>query len=704
MKLFLGIAFLLTGSYFFYQMEKKEMHLPQAKRVDFYHQYHEQKIHDPYHWLREKNWNQETGVQSEEILDYIRQENSYTASYFAKHADDVQKVYDELVDIVDIDYESYPMPDGDYAYYIKTLKGKDYIEHWRIHLKTQKKELILDENALAKEYRYFNLGYLVPSHHHQYIAYAIDIDGSERYKLFIFDLLAKTFCDVPIEGVSGKGLVWCADHAGFYFQKVDEHWRANKVYFYDMSTKKETLIFEEKDATNHVSIYESSDQKFLLINVQSGQDNVIHLKALNKNDDQLKILFERRKNILYSLDSQENYWIYAVNDKGPQKRILRFDKNKPLKEEYADDVFNKSNELKDLPIIGYKVFQDYIAILCKKNGLPQLFVFDGNKKEQIHFEGESFSLGFLGGDYHTSTCLLDTSSLVQPFSVLGLNLYTKKYEVLRTKEIPGYQPNNFETKRLHAISQDGVNVPYTIAYKKDVQLGNAPIYLYGYGSYGYPLDPDFRASFLPLLNRGFIVVLAHIRGGSDLGRAWYEAAKFKTKKKTFEDFIACAEDLIAKGYTKKGNIHIAGGSAGGMLVGAVVNMCPDLFRSVTAMVPFVDVLNTMMDETLPLTPGEFLEWGNPKEKDYYDYIQSYSPYDNVEKKKYPPFYITAGLNDPRVTYWEPAKWAAKLRFMKTDQNILLLETEMGAGHGGPSGKFDYLKEIAKRYVFMLSTM
>lgn len=677
---------------------------PQAKRIDYHHAYHDQKIEDPYHWLRQESWSQENGVTNPEILNYLKEENNYSENFFKKHKTKVETVYQELVDIIDRDDETYPLPQGDYGYYTKTLKGKDYVEHWRIHYKTGQKELILDENVLAQGHAYFNLSYLAPSTNHQYIAYAIDTDGSERLKLHIINLKTKEELIKPLSDISGNGFVWLNDDTGFYYQKVDQNWRSNRVFFYDfdLDTPYENLVFEEKDDTNHVSINKTSDRSFLLINVKSAKDNVIYTQSLSIKSLKLTVLFERQNNIIYSLDSQENDWILLTNDIGPNKRLVRFKKNKPLTEENSINVFNKNNDQKDLPIISYDVYKNHIIILCKKDGIPQLFIEHLNQLRHISFNEESFALHILGGDYHDVFCHLSLSTLTQPTTTLEINLETLEKKALRIKEIPGFDTKEFQTQRLTTVSADGTIIPYTVAYKKTCSLKDAPVYLYGYGSYGWPIDSDFRASYIPLLNRGFIVVLAHIRGGGDLGRAWYEAAKFKTKKKTFEDFIACAEGLINEGYTTKGNIHIAGGSAGGMLVGAAMNMRPDLFKTVTAMVPFVDVVNTMMDDTLPLTPGEYFEWGNPKEKDYYDYIKSYSPYDNIEKKDYPALYITAGLNDPRVTYWEPAKWAAKLRHLKTDNNILLLETEMGAGHGGPSGKFDYLKEIAKRYAFMIA--
>ncbi len=677
---------------------------PQAKRIDFHHIYHDQKIEDPYHWLRQENWSQEKGVNDPEILKYLKEENTHTQNFFKKHRDKVDKLYQELVEMIDKDDETYPVPRGEYGYYIKTLQGKDYAQHWRIHYKTGKKELILDENALAKDHKYFNLSYLITSNNHQYIAYAIDTDGSERLKLHVVHLKTKEKIIEPLSDVSGNGFVWLKDDSGFYYQKVDNNWRSNRVFFFDLDldTPYENLIFEENDDTNHVSINDTSDGEFLLINVKSAKDNVIHTQPLNTKTIKLITLLKRKDDIIYSLDSQDDDWILLTNDIGPNKRLLRFKKGQPLIEENSINIFNKNNDQKNLPIVNYDVFKDQVVILCKKDGVPTLFIEHKNQLQHIPFNEESFALHIIGGDYNDVNCQLSLSTLTQPPTTLQVNLKTHEKQILRIKEIPTFDTKNFETKRLTSPSADGTPIPYTIAYKKECSLKNAPVYLYGYGSYGYPIDSDFRTSFIPLLNRGFIVVLAHVRGGSDLGRAWYEAAKLKTKKKTFEDFIACAEGLIEQGYTTKANINIAGGSAGGMLVGAVMNMRPDLFKSVIAMVPFVDVVNTMMDDTLPLTPGEYFEWGNPKEKEYFDYIQSYSPYDNVEKKDYPALYVTAGLNDPRVTYWEPAKWTAKLRHLKTNNNILLLETEMGAGHGGPSGKFDYLKEVAKRYAFILA--
>jgi oligopeptidase B len=675
----------------------KPISIPIAKKIPFEHKYPDCTIEDSYHWLRQKDWTQEKGVTDPDILNYLKEENNYTEDFFKKNQSTVDHFLTELKELIDIDDETYPVSKGVYAYFIKTQKGKNYHQHFRKNKKTGAIELVFDENLEAQKGTFFRLGYLKPSPDHKLIALAFDTDGSERYKLHILNTETKNYLDFSLSNVSSNGLVWAKDQSGFYFQKVDDQWRSNTVYYYDIKKNEEKLVFEEKDSTNHVNIYRTTDHSTLCIDVRKATDNVVYVHDLaNKDFLDIQKPFERKKDILFSLNSQENDWIIITNDKGPKKRILRVQKGNEANPKVVFD----DTHYPDIYLTGFSVFKNALFILGKKNGIPVLFLEKNGTISEISFTQSSFTLDFCGNDYEDDYCHVAISSLVQPSTDIFVDIETQDQKIMKTREIPHYNPDNYLTDRLYATSEDGEKIPYTIAYKKGTALGNAPVYLYGYGSYGYALDPDFRASFLPLMNKGYIVVMAHIRGGGDLGRHWYEAAKFKTKKKTFEDFIAIAKDMIEKKYTQKGNIRICGGSAGGMLMGAVLNMEPSLFHSAIAMVPFVDVLNTMMDETLPLTPGEFTEWGNPKNKDFFDYIKSYSPYDNLEAKEYPPVYVTAGINDPRVTYWEPAKWVAKLRSLKTDNNILLLETEMGAGHGGPSGKLNNLLEIAKRYTFM----
>lgn len=668
---------------------------PVAEKVLFAHSYHDESVEDVYHWLRQEGWTQEKGVTNPKILDYLNAENAYAKQFFDQHQTLVQRYIEELKNVVDIDDVTYPISKGNgYAYFFKSFKGKDYIQHWRKDIKTGKEELLLDENELAIGHGYFSLSYCEHSPDHRYIAYAYDIDGSERMTLKIKDVEKNKVLPIDIANVSGNGFVWSNDSKGFYFQKVDDNWRSNRVFFTTLDCPNDhLLVFEEKDVINHVGISSTSDHEYLCINSKNPKDNIVYVQSLTSDKIDLQSPFGRTENILYNLNSRDNQWILLTNDVGPHRRLISVSK------EHCN-IESATVLYQDLPIDSYCIYKTHTAILTKKEGIPVLFIHDGENLKEIPFDEKSFTLDLRGNGYDDDYCHVALSSLTKPLTDILIDFKSLETKVVHQKVVPHYNADDYVTDRLWATSKDGCKIPYTIAYKKGLEKSNAPVYLYGYGSYGYSMDPDFRSTFIPLLNNGYIVVIAHIRGGSDLGRAWYEAAKLKTKKKTFEDFIACAEDLIEKGYTQKQKIAICGGSAGGMLMGAVLNMRPDLFGCAMAMVPFVDVINTMMDASLPLTPGEYHEWGNPQEKDFYDYMKEYSPYDNVEKKDYPPLYVTAGLNDPRVTYWEPAKWVAKLRDYKTDKHLLLFETEMGAGHGGPSGKLAYLEEVAKRYGFM----
>lgn len=684
--------------------------IPKAQEKKYEHIYHGKAFQDNYHWLRQKNWSQDTGVTDPEILSYIGAENTYTKQYFDQYKDLTNSIYQELLESIDVDDETYPIIKDDYAYFSKTLKGKNYDQHWRTHLPTSKNELLIDENSLAENLDYFSLQLFSVSPDHRYIAIAYDKDGSERLVLKILDTKTMEFLPLELTHVSANGFVWLNDCSGFYYQKVDENWRANQVFYYDFLSAihdisvEEICVFKEDDVTNHVSIRKSADKQHMFIDVRDPKDNIVYVHNLDDKEFKLYTPLPRKTNIKYDLESAGNNWIIMTNDKGPNKRILSVKKS-------DTNAINLKAVVEIAPVceenalIDYAVYASHIVYTGKKKGLPFLKVWDRKiqSTRDIPFNMESFTLSLQQTEYNNSKARIALSNLIQPSATLLIDLVTGNQEVVKKRKVSNFKTENYVTKRLEAPSKDGVFIPYTLAYKKGIDLNTAPTYLYGYGSYGYAVDPNFRAIFLPLLNKGYVVVIAHIRGGGDLGRAWYEAAKLKTKQKTFEDFIACGEHLIKTNHAQKGNITIAGGSAGGMLVGATLNMRPDLFKSALAMVPFVDVINTMMDATLPLTPGEYHEWGNPEDKAYFDYMLTYSPYDNVTAQEYPAIYVSSGINDPRVTYWEPTKWVAKLRNLKTDNNILLLDTEMGAGHGGPSGKFGYLMETAKQYTFVLKS-
>lgn len=684
--------------------------IPKAAQKSYANTYHGHKFTDNYHWLRQENWTQDTGVTNPEILSYIHDENAHTKQYFDQHKDLTGAIYQELLESIDVDDETYPIHKDEYAYFSKTLKGKNYDQHWRVHLPTNNKELLIDENILAEKLDYFSLQIFSVSPDHRYIATAYDKDGSERLVLKILDTKTMTFLPLELTYVSGNGFVWLNDGSGFYYQKVDKNWRANHVYYYDFSsslsgsTVSKKCVFKEDDTTNHVNIRKSADKKHMFIDVRDPKDNVVYVQDLADQEFKLYTPLPRKTNIKYSMESGGDDWVIMTNDKGPNRRLLSVPKQR-IKEFSLKNAVDVAPLCENSALIDYAIYASHVVYTGKVNGLPFLKIWDRatKKHKDISFQMESFTLSLQQTEYTGGTARIAISNLIQPSATTLVDLKTGAQNIVKQREVPNFNTESYVTKRVEAPSQDGVLVPYTLAYKKGTDLSTAPTYLYGYGSYGYAIDPNFRATFLPLLNKGYVVVIAHIRGGGDLGRAWYEAAKLKTKQKTFEDFIACAEHLIETKHAQKGNITIAGGSAGGMLVGATLNMRPDLFKSALAMVPFVDVINTMMDATLPLTPGEYYEWGNPEDKAYFDYMLTYSPYDNVTAQNYPAIYISSGINDPRVTYWEPTKWAAKLRDLKTDNNILLLDTEMGAGHGGPSGKFGYLMETAKQHTFVLKS-
>ncbi|MDP2193900.1 MAG: prolyl oligopeptidase family serine peptidase, partial [Alphaproteobacteria bacterium] len=467
---------------------------------------------------------------------------------------------------------------------------------------------------MAEGLEYFSLKIFAVSPDHRYIAVGYDQNGSERLILKILDTTQNTYLPLELDNISSNGLVWKTDSSGFYFQTVDENWRSNQVYYYDFKAHLDgkspspLLIFKEEDATNHVGISRSTDTHHMLIDVSDPKDNVTHVIDLDTPEHSLYTPIPRKTNIKYDMGSAGADWIIMTTDQGANKRLLMIPKNAAQPAD-LDKAYEIAPYHKHDPLVDFNVYQTHVVYSGKHDGVPFLKIWDRATKTTrvVELGMESFTLSLAQQEYAQPFCRVHVSNLITPGQTMHIDLKTGDPAIIKQRDVPNFHSTDYVTRRHSAPAPDGVQIPYTIAYKKGTDLSTAPTYLYGYGSYGYPTEPNFRATFLPLMNKGYVVVLGHIRGGSDLGRAWYEAAKLKTKIKTFTDFISIAEDMIKRNIAQKGNITIAGGSAGGMLVGAVVNMRPDLFQSVVAMVPFVDVLNTMMDGSLPLTPGEYHE-------------------------------------------------------------------------------------------------
>lgn len=689
---------IITG---FYLISKgKNMQAPKAKQIEYISTIHGEKLHDNYAWLRDKNW---PNVKTPEILSYLEEENAYYHAHEDKKLE--QEIFNELKSRIKDDDQSYPIKKGEFYYYSKQEKGKDYPILYRKNADND--VIILDCNLLSMDKSSFAMGDTEVSQDHSKLAYAYDADGSERYIIHVKDLNNNINLDDKIINSIGN-IIWNNQTTGFYYQALDENWRSNRIYFHQLGTNQsqDLLVYQELDLTFSVGISYSSDHEYLLINTGNSTSNEIYYSSLNSSNHDIKLAIKRRSNHLYDLDYLKNKFYIKTNDKGTNFRLVALNIGDNFLEDKFIEIIPYSSE--DY-LVDVNLYNNFIVITKNILGINHIAYYSiDNYKfiDSIKMPEEIYDLDVIFTTTEDKFLRLHYSSLTTPKTVFEFDFTNQELLTRKIYEIPGYESNFYETKRIWAISKDGTKIPVSIVYRKDLKKSSGnPLLLYGYGSYGYAMPVNFRSNIISLLNRGFIYAIAHIRGGDDLGYDWYESAKFLNKKHTFEDFISVAEDLIKEKYTSSNKLAIMGGSAGGMLMGVVVNERPDLFKSVVALVPFVDVLNTMLDETLPLTPGEFEEWGNPiVSKEFFDYIKSYSPYDNVNAKHYPNMLVTAGLTDPRVGYWEAAKLVAKLRDKKLDDNLLLLKTEMDSGHQGQSGRYNSLVETAMIYSFIIRTI
>ncbi len=680
------------------KQESKMMTYPIAKKIPYSFKIHDTKIDDEYNWLRGEGWPEK--ITDKDILNYLTEENDYFNHFMNPLAKEKELIFEELKGRVKLEDQSTYVQKDDYYYYSRTEADKDYAIYCRKHSSTQNaEEILLDVNKLAAGKKFTSIGAFAISPDHKLMAYSADFSGGEKYTITIFDLESQQFLTDEIPNTIGS-IVWHENGQGLFYTPVDENWRHDKVMFHKLGDKStdDKLIYHEKDLLYSVSISKSSSREFMFIHTGGHDSTEVYYFSMDDKGFTPNLIKKRADKVLYSVDHGTDYFYMYTNDGAKNFKVLRTNDIKQDWQEYTKEDTDKY-------LSGFDLTEKYILLNYKYNGLPLIVakrLNDGETKE-IKFPDESYTASGYSTNFEHNDLRIDYSSPSRPNTVYQYNFDNEKLDILKVQEIPsGFNPEEYVTKRIFAQSGE-VEVPITLLYKKSLfkQDGSNPLYLYGYGSYGYAVPPAFRNSAISLVDRGFVFAIAHIRGGDDLGHDWYEAAKFLTKKRTFEDFIASAQKLIEEKYTAKGNIVIVGGSAGGMLIGDVINEKPELFKAAIAHVPFVDVLNTMLDETLPLTPGEFKEWGNPKEKEYFDYIKSYSPYDNVKAQNYPNLMVTAGLTDPRVGYWEAAKWVARLRDKKTDNNLIIFKTNMDFGHKGASARFDYLKEAADDIVFIL---
>lgn len=662
---------------------------------------------DPYNWLRADNWQevmQAPDTLDSEIRDYLEAENKYFETGFGEpHAGLQDIIYKEIRGRIKEDDSGIPTPHGPFAYFSKMLEGKQYPQLIRTPREGGDETVLLDCNIEAGD-GYFGFGGAAHDPEHKLLLWSCDRKGSEYYTIFVRDIETGEQLNDIIEKASGGG-VWAADSESFYYTELDENHRPYRVLQHVMGTLQtdDKLIYEEKDSGFFVGVGKTLSGKFITINAHDHQTSEVWLIDA-ENGGEPRLIAKREIGHEYDVDERHGELFIRTNHDGAEDfKIITTSVTNPEIANWQDAVPHREGIL----VLDCIVIANHMLRLERHDGLPRIVVRDlkTSKEETIGFDEEAYALGMsVGYEFDTATIRFSYASPTTPSRVFDLDLATGERVLRKEQEVPsGHNPDDYVTKRLFATAADGEKIPVTLLYRKGFEIdGSAPCLLYGYGAYGMSMPAGFSISALSLVDRGFIYATAHIRGGMEKGYKWYKQGRHTHKTNSFSDFIATGEMLIAEKYAAKDRIVALGGSAGGMLMGAIANMRPDLFAGVIAQVPFVDVLNTMLDETLPLTPPEWPEWGNPimSETDY-QLIASYSPYDNVSTQDYPPIFALAGLTDPRVTYWEPAKWVAKLRATKTGDAALYLKTNMGAGHGGASGRFDRLKEIALTYAFAL---
>ncbi|GGZ89787.1 oligopeptidase B [Novosphingobium arvoryzae] len=653
---------------------------------------------DDYAWLRDPGYPE---VTDKAVLDHLKAENAWFEARMASQQGRIDALFKEMRARIKEADKSVPQKDGDYLYWIEFEEGAEYKKWWRRPVSGGADQLILDEVALAQGHEYFRLGALSVSANGRLLAYAIDDNGSERFTARIKDLATGELLPDEIPGTLSS-LVWVAGDKGLVYSLANEQWRTDNARLHWLGQPLDTDIelYHEDDEGFRVGSSLSANEEWLIIGSSDHETSEVRLVPVADPLARPILVRPRQTGVEYDVDLRGDTLFIHANDTHENFRLA----TAPLADPGNWTTLIAGSDA--FYLTGFDLFRDFYVIEGRRAGLDQIevrYYDDPARVEPIVFPEASYSAG-LGDnpEWAVDTLRLSYESMVSPASVLDYSVAARTLTTLKVQEIPsGYDASLYVTERLEIPARDGTAIPVSVVMRRD-RVGAGPLHLYGYGAYGIAIEPGFSTTRLSLVDRGFAYAIAHIRGGDDLGRAWYKAGKLERRTNTFTDFVDVANGLIARGLTQAGRISISGGSAGGELMGAVINSDPGLWGAVVAHVPFVDVLATMLDPTLPLTPGEWPEWGNPiEDKAAFELIRSYSPYDQVRAQDYPPLLVTAGLNDPRVTYWEPAKWVAKLREMKTDRNELLLKTNMGAGHGGKSGRFESLKETAEEFAFIL---
>ena len=658
-------------------------------------------VADDYAWLRDPGYPE---VKDKDVLEHLAAENAWFEARMAPHKGTVEMLFKEMRSRIKEADKSVPQKDGDYLYWIEYEEGAEYKKWWRKPVKGGPDELILDEPTLAEGKEYFRLGAISVSKDGRLLAYSVDDNGSERFTAKVKDLTSGEHLPDEIPGTLSS-LVWVAGDRGFVYSLANEQWRTDnaRLHWLGKPTEQDVELYHEDDEGFRVSSSLSANENWVI--VSSGDHETSEARLIPADDPLAEpvVVRPREKGVEYDVDERDGTLYVHTNDTHENFRLATAPLDRPA--EWTTLIEGSGQ----FYLTGFELFRDFYVIEGRLGGLDRIeirYYDDPARIEPVEFPEASYTAS-LGNnpEYEQTVLRMSYESMVSPASTYDYDVHTRGLTLLKVQEIPsGYDKSLYVTERLEITARDGTPIPVSIMYRKD-RKSPGPLHLYGYGAYGIAIPPGFSTTRLSLVDRGFAFAIAHIRGGDDLGRAWYKAGKLEKRTNTFTDFVDVAKGLIAASLTETGRISISGGSAGGELMGAVMNSDPELWGAVVAHVPFVDVLATMLDASLPLTPGEWPEWGNPiEDQAAFELIRSYSPYDNVRAQAYPPMLVTAGLNDPRVTYWEPAKWVARLRELKIDENELLLKTNMGAGHGGKSGRFESLRETAEEFAFILWQM
>jgi oligopeptidase B len=674
---------------------------PVAAKKPSTHSHHGHELADDYAWLRDPGYPQ---VTNPEVLAHLKAENAWFEARMAPHQPLVDTLFKEMRARIKEADKSVPQKDGDWLYWIEFEEGAEYKKWWRKPVAGGADELILDEVALAEGHAYFRLGAISVSSNGRLLAWSVDDNGSERFTARVKVIATGEVLAHEIPGTLSS-LVWVAGDKAIVYSLANEQWRTDnaRLHWLGKPLTEDVELYHEDDEGFRVGSSLSANEKWLIVSTSDHETSEVRLIPAAAPLAEPLLVKLREKGVEYDVDERDGVLYVHANDTHENFRLA----TAPLAAPGEWTTLIEGSD--DFYLTGFDLFRDFYAVEGRVRGLDTIEVRsydDPGRVEPILFPEASYSAGLADNpEWAVDKLRLSYESMVSPATVYDYHLADKRLEVLKVQEIPsGYDASLYATERLEIPARDGTAIPVSVVYRKDREPGG-PLHLYGYGAYGISIDPGFSTTRLSLVDRGFAYAIAHIRGGDDLGRAWYKAGKLERRTNTFTDFVDAAKGLIERGYTQAGRISISGGSAGGGLIGAVLNSDPELWGAAVAHVPFVDVLATMLDASLPLTPGEWPEWGNPiEDQAAFELIRSYSPYDNVTAQAYPPRLVTAGLNDPRVTYWEPAKWVARLRELKTDDHELLLKTNMGAGHGGKSGRFESLKETAEEFAFILWQM